>query len=94
MTGPFETELEARSAVQHILASPPGKGAWTGGNHRLLEDACRTAGVQLGAYDHRILLWLAGWEPAVCAVIAGLITRAHAASEADDGAYVAEGTVK
>jgi hypothetical protein len=33
--------------------------------------------VELGAYDHRILVWLAGWEPTICAVIAGLITRAR-----------------
>jgi hypothetical protein len=47
----------------------------------LLEGACQAAGVQLGAYDHRILIWLTAWEPATCAVIAGLITRAHAAGQ-------------
>jgi hypothetical protein len=77
MSGPYETERQAAAAVRHITASPPG--SWQDGEHRLLEDACRAAGVQLGAYDHRILLWLAGWEPATCAVIAGLITRAHEA---------------
>ena len=40
-----------------------------------MEDACTAAGVRLGAYDHRILVRLAGWEPATCAVIAGMITR-------------------
>jgi hypothetical protein len=35
--------------------------------------------VKLGAFDHRIVLWLAGWEPSTCAVIAGLIARAHEA---------------
>ncbi len=73
--GPFETEYEARASVEHILGSPTE--AMTDGNHRLLEDACRAAGVGLGAWDHRILLWLAGWEPSTVAVIAGLITRAH-----------------
>lgn len=76
MSGPFSTEREARESVRHILDSPPGTGAWTGGCHRLLEGACAAAGVTLGAYDHRILLWLAGWEPQTCAVVAGLITRA------------------
>ena len=57
---PYETEREARESVRNILDSPPGTGAWTDGNHRLLDDACRAAGVQLGAFDHRILLWLAG----------------------------------
>jgi hypothetical protein len=77
MTQPYESEREARAAVQHITASSPG--SWEDGMRRLLEDACRAAGVQLGAYDHRILLWLAGWEPQMCAVVAGLVTRAAAA---------------
>ena len=82
MSGPYETERQAADAARHIYDSPPGTGAWGDGNHRLMEDACTAAGVRLGAYDHRILVWLAGWEPATCAVIAGLITRAHQASEA------------
>ena len=73
--GPFETEYEARASVEHITSSPAE--AMTDGNHRLLEDACRAAGVELGAWDHRILLWLAGWEPSTVAVVAGLISRAH-----------------
>jgi len=79
MSEPYETERQAADAAQHIYDSPPGTGAWGDGNLRLLEGACRAAGVQLGAYDTRILLWLAGWEPTTCAVIAGLISRAHAA---------------
>jgi hypothetical protein len=74
--GPFQTELEARNATRHIYESPPGTGAWGNGNHKLLEDACRSAGITLGAFDHGILLWLAGFEPSTCAVIAGLIARA------------------
>jgi hypothetical protein len=82
--GPFETEREVAATVRHIYDSPPGTGAWTDGCHRLLEGACLAAGVQLGAYDHGILLWLAGWEPSTVAVVAGLITRAHQAGR--DGA--------
>jgi hypothetical protein len=78
MSGPYETERQAADAARHIYDSPPATGAWGAGNHRLLEDACTAAGVQLGAYDHRILLWLAGWEPSTCAVIAGLVRRAAA----------------
>ena len=89
MSGPYETEREARAAVQHILASPPGTGAWGDGNRQLLEDACRAAGVQLGAYDYRILLWLAGWEPTTVAVIAGLIGRAAAAARPEAGKLAA-----
>ncbi len=78
--GPFETEYQARASVEHILGSPAE--AMKDGNHRFLEDACRAAGVELGAWDHRILLWLAGFEPSACAVVAGLIQRAHAAGAA------------
>lgn len=73
---PLETEREARDTVAHITGSPPM--SWRDGNHRHLEEACAAAGVELGAYDHRILLWLASWEPHVVAVVASLITRAHA----------------
>jgi hypothetical protein len=77
VSGPFETERQAADTARHIYDSPPGTGAWGDGNHRLMEDACTAASVELGAHDHRILLWLAGWEPSTCAVIAGLITRAR-----------------
>ena len=80
MSGPYETSRQAADSVRHILDSPPGTGAWGDSCHRLMEDACTAAGVELGAFDHRILLWLAGWEPQTCAVIAGLIGRAHQAS--------------
>ncbi len=42
--------------------------------------ACEDAGVVPGAYDDRILRWVAGFEPQACAVVAGLITRAHQAA--------------
>ena len=73
--GPYQTEREAAAAVRHITASPAE--AWGPGLHKVLEDACTAAGVELGAYDHAILLWLAGWEPSTVAVVAGLIARAH-----------------
>jgi hypothetical protein len=75
--GPYETERNAAASVRHILDSPPG--SWQAGSHKHLEDACTAAGVRLGSFDHRILLWLAGYEPATAAVVAGLIARAHAA---------------
>lgn len=74
MGQPYETEREAREAARHVTAGPPA--SWPHGSHRLIEDACTAAGVQVGAYDHRIIEWLAGWEPATCAVVAGLIARA------------------
>ena len=75
---PFRTEREAAATVQHITDSPAGCGAWRDGCHRLLEDTCRAAGVDLGTYDEKVLLWLADREPPTVAVIAGLIRRAHA----------------
>jgi hypothetical protein len=81
VTGPFESESEARNtpAVRAVYAAfdaGPGQGRMQAPNHRMLEQACEAAGVTLGAYDHRILLWLAGWEPQTCAVVAGMISRA------------------
>lgn len=73
--GPFDTEREAAAAVRHITTSPAE--AWQDGMHRLLEDACLAAEVELGRFDHAILVWLAGWEPSTVAVVAGLIARAR-----------------
>lgn len=80
--GPFETEAGARTspavrAVYDAFDRAPGVGKMAVHNHRMLCEALSAAGVGLGAYDHRILLWLAGWEPQTCAVVAGLIARAH-----------------
>jgi hypothetical protein len=93
MTGPFETEREARElpAVQAIYAAfraDPGVGRMAPDTHKMLIGACVAAGVELGAYDRRILLWLSGWEPQTCAVIAGLISRAHDAEAARAGTGV------
>ncbi len=78
VTGPFATEAEAAAAAR-ALGGPPEPG-WSilSEEQRLamLTAACGQAGVALGAYDRRILEWLAGWEDATCGVIAGLITRA------------------
>jgi hypothetical protein len=79
--GPFGTEAEARGSLVHLLAgatlseqvSIPDR------NHRVLGQALAAAGVELGAYDERILGWLAGFEPATVAVVAGLIGRAYQA---------------
>jgi hypothetical protein len=81
MTGPFTTEREARQspaarAVYEAFDADPGAGKMTAPNLRMLLDAVTSAGIHVGAYDVQILEWLAGWEPATCAVIAGLIRRA------------------
>ena len=45
----------------------------------MLAAACKAAGINLGTYDARILDWLGGFEDSACAVIAGIVTRAHRA---------------
>ena len=44
----------------------------------ILRDLLAAAGVELGAYDERIVAWLAGWDWATFAVIASWIQRAAA----------------
>ena len=83
MTAPLETEQQARQlpevrAIWEAVHATPRRGVLAEHCHKLLEDACTAAGVEIGAYDHRILIWLSGWEPQICAVVAGLVTRAAA----------------
>lgn len=79
--GPFETEDEARTtpAVRAVYeAYREAKSSLSG--TPIIAAACEAAGIELGAYDARILAWMRNWEPATCAVIAGLIARAWDAS--------------
>jgi hypothetical protein len=80
--------LAAVRAVYDVMHAATGPGAGKDECERLLTGACETAGVTLGAYDARIIRWLANWEPETCAVFAGLITRAFEAGKAagPDGA--------
>jgi hypothetical protein len=84
MSGPFDTEDQARAlpavrAAYDAAHNSPRRGVMTEHNHRMLCEAATAAGVELGAYDHRILQWLAGYEPQTCAVLAGIISRARVA---------------
>lgn len=38
------------------------------------------AGIALGAYDHRIIAWLAGWDVPTVGTVASLLHRARAAA--------------
>jgi hypothetical protein len=80
MTGPFSTGREASEAGK---AWPVGGQDGPAASLAMLMDACLGSGVQLGAWDARIVEWLAGFEPSTCAVIAGLICRAHQAGRQD-----------
>jgi hypothetical protein len=90
--GPFGTEREARAAA--LAAAGPPRPGWSILNeaqrHNLLLAVCADAGVTLGEYDSRILAWLTHWEDATVAVIAGLITRAHAAGQDPGGPGTAQ----
>jgi len=84
---PLETEAQTRAlpAVRAIYGAmhraDPRQRAGDQMCAALIINACGAAGVQLGGYDRRIIGWLAGWEPQMCAVVAGLIERAASAAE-------------
>jgi hypothetical protein len=86
--GPYETEADTRPVTRPVyeaFAADPSAGKMAPHNFLMLVRACEVAAVDLGSptsYDRQILAWLAGWEPATCAVVAGLITRADAAGQA------------
>jgi hypothetical protein len=86
--GPFETERDARTAaLRHVEPESGWSILRAPQNRELLTGACKTAGVTLGAFDTRILDWVAGtFEDSACAVIAGLILRAAASSGEDEDA--------
>jgi hypothetical protein len=55
-------------------------------NHQLLSRALDAAGVRTGRYDDRIAGWLAQWEDATVAAIAGWVQRAAARPSPGDQA--------
>jgi hypothetical protein len=78
------------SKTSEPLPRPPGP--WPSGgqanenpNLTMIMDACLAAGVRLGSWDARIVQWLSMYQPSTCAVIAGLIARAHEAGKATGG---------
>jgi hypothetical protein len=78
--GPFETEREAHAAALAVEVPVAGSRILSAAqNRQLIGRACEAAGVEMGRYDDRIVEWLAGFEDSTCAVIAGWVTRAHAA---------------
>lgn len=95
MTGPYETEAEALAGpVREEVRALHAGGAVRpydpdhlvrDAQLRHLEAACAAAGVELGAFDRRILAWLAGWESSTVQVIIGLIARANTETETIDG---------
>lgn len=89
--GPYETERQA-SQPNSAKVAKGVHGGYTmpprDVRRLLLIEACETAGVQLGAYDRAILLWLAGWDTSTVQVVIGLIHRANRAGKAAGAADV------
>lgn len=80
--GPYENERQALAepmpqAVRNIQDADTIRDTITG---HLLR-ACDQAGIDLGAYDHRTLIWLADGETSTAQVLIGLISRAYAAGQ-------------
>jgi hypothetical protein len=80
MSRPFATERDARAAS--LWATHGREHGMSIESANLSDLAAELSGVQLGAYDKRIIDWLAGWEPSTVTVICGLIKRARAAGAA------------
>jgi hypothetical protein len=79
VSGPFETERQAAAAS---LWATHGREAGMHMDKANLADlAAALSGVDLGAYDRRIVEWLAGYEPSTVAVICGLVSRARCPDE-------------
>lgn len=89
MNGPYQTgdQAAAASLWSRQRADRPAHADtdMDAVNWADLTGALDEAGVELGAFDRSIIGWLAGWEPAIVAVISGLIGRArHAGLTAAD----------
>lgn len=84
--GPYLTEGQALADVADVYERcrhSARRGLMDEANLARLRQTCERTGVALGAFDSRILAWLAGYELETCAVIVGLVTRAYAAGLAD-----------
>ena len=84
--GPYEDERQARGAAMDIAAGlgirPVTSILSEDQRRKLLLEACKAAGVELGTYDERIIRWLANWEDSTVAVVSGLIERVYGAGRA------------
>jgi hypothetical protein len=98
--GPFETCADAYEASgtlrEAVNAADPGgsmtdriRAARWDARTRYVTDALAAAGIELGAYDERIAVWLAGFEPETVQVVTGWIGRAHRGLLADAAEAVA-----
>jgi len=61
--------------IQRLDHEPPGRYTPPGVREAALRDALH--GVELGAYDERIMRWLVGWDDSTVRTICSLIERAR-----------------
>jgi hypothetical protein len=84
--GPYDTNAEAMADARPVYDAYRAtyeRGLMDRTNAGRLGEALAAAQVELGAYDERIVAWLAGWEPEVVQVVIGWIERAHRQGRAD-----------
>jgi hypothetical protein len=84
MNGPYGTPSQARDAARHAYRDCP----YVPLRHAalaMLMAAVDDTGTRAGDYDRDIIVWLAAAEPEVAVVVAGLISRTHAAGREAGG---------
>ncbi len=81
MSGQYDTEVQAAAELMPRMALRSDLTAEDAERIKVdhLSACCVEAGVELGAYDRRIIAWLGRWEPTTAQVIGALIGRAHVA---------------
>jgi hypothetical protein len=82
MRGPLgPLDREPVSVHVPFVSYPGGQYRYENAEERLAALLVALAGVELGAYDRRIVHWLAGWDMPTAAVVVSLLWRArHAAA--------------
>jgi hypothetical protein len=102
VNGPYQSERDAAAEPmpRAVRALHDDSRVRSGDPDRLvatcvmghMADTLAAAGVELGAFDRRIVAWLCGYEPATVQVVLGLVARAHAAGrEAGHAERAADG---
>jgi hypothetical protein len=78
--GPFASEAEATDWAREIIPREGWSASIVQANRDLLGNVLESTGVELGAYDRVVRDWLADYEPAMVAAVAGWVARSHSAS--------------
>lgn len=72
--------MTTRQIPDGPIETPPNGFAPSAEQRQVLLDVLAEAGFELGAYDLRLVEWLAGWDWSTVATIASWIKRAGAAA--------------